>query len=87
MKKCKIRIFIAQEKWQQEFRDTLELYGFQFYIFDPVLNQHRAEKSGGPDNSTSLYECIYNGKVPSRTLFKCLIKYNKIFKSLKIEME
>ena len=88
MNKCKIRILIEPKKLQkhEKLKTFLKLYGFNFYIYDPVKNLREPEWSDTRIGENDLYECIYNGNIPKAQFFTNILEKKYILKSVTIEL-
>ena len=90
MNKCRVCIFIEPDNFREDFRDFLDKYGFHFYIYDPVWNQHnKAATNCVPlfERGDTLYECIYNGKVLSKDFFGEVYDFHQFLKKVTIELD
>ena len=71
---------------QEKIKTFLKLYGFNFYIYDPVKNLREPEWSDSLIGENDLYECVYNGNILKSKFFDSILEKKYLFKSVTIEL-
>ncbi len=89
MNSCRVCIFVEPKKLREDFRNFLHTNGFQFYIYDPVLNQRKvviADVTYLFKESHAIYECIYNGTILDENFFQEIFSSRYLLNRVTIEL-